>query len=283
MSYIPPHKRNLKDPVKPSPFPYSLLTKFEKNINELKSSSAKGNGIVYSEKYFTKWFLIGSNGIMDEVPPYVKLVPLSSDSSEHGVKALVLMNKDFHKVCMRTEESKDKEERTRWLLVAEKVAEDLMFAYDQANKCVEDHHLSDNAKLRLVARFGKMIFYGSKAGPVVDYSLKNSRRIFSTDVPTSFIQNIKSKAIPSHEFCIDGEKEKYIVKITGPSGIINCKCVVKEDKRLSMYKAELHPVRHSTIDISCIDKNLDVRLMLAGKRTISTLTDYLVQQLLIRM
>lgn len=61
---------------------------------------------------------------------------------------------------MRTEESKDKEERTRWLLVAEKVAEDLMFAYDQANKCVEDHHLSDNAKLRLVARFGKMIFYG---------------------------------------------------------------------------------------------------------------------------
>ncbi|CAG7874251.1 unnamed protein product, partial [Brassica rapa] len=273
MSYIPPHKRNLKDPIQPSPFADSLLTKFEKNINELRSSSAKGNGIVYSEKYFTKWFLIGLNGIVDEVPPSVNLVPLSSDSSEciNGVKALVLTNNDFHKgslvfIClyllnMITEDTEE-EERTRWLFVAEKVAEDLVFAYDQANKCAADHHLSDNSKLRLVARFGKIIFYGSKAGPVVDYSLKNSRRIFSTDVPTSFIQNIKSKAIPSHEFCIDGEKQKYIVKINGPNGIINCKCT-----------AELHPVRHLTIDVSCIDKNLDMRLMLAGKRKIKTLTE----------
>ncbi|XP_048636481.1 uncharacterized protein LOC125609269 [Brassica napus] len=138
---------------------------------------------------------------------------------------------------MITEESE--EERTRWLLVAEKVADDLVFAYEQANKRKEDHEISDNAKLRLVARFGKIVFYGRKAGPVVDYSLKNSRRIFSTDVPTSFIQNIKSKAIPSHEFCIDGEKQKYIVKINGPNGIINCKCTVKEDGCLTMYKASL--------------------------------------------
>lgn len=59
---------------------------------------------------------------------------------------------------MITEESE--EERTRWLLVAEKVADDLVFAYDQANKRKEDHEISDNAKLRLVARFGKIVFYG---------------------------------------------------------------------------------------------------------------------------
>lgn len=57
-------------------------------------------------------------------------------------------------------EDTEEEERTRWLFVAEKVAEDLVFAYDQANKCAADHHLSDNSKLRLVARFGKIIFYG---------------------------------------------------------------------------------------------------------------------------
>uniref|UniRef100_M4CLM1 DUF7903 domain-containing protein n=1 Tax=Brassica campestris TaxID=3711 RepID=M4CLM1_BRACM len=262
MSYVPPHKRNSKDPVQPSPFPDSpLLTKFRRNIDDLKSTYFQGNGIVYSGKYFTKWFLVSSNGIEDEVPPSVNLVPLSSDSSDciNGLKALELMNNHFHK-DMITEESE--EEITRWLLVAEKVADDLVFAYDQANKRKEDHEISDNAKLRLVARFGKIVFYGRKAGLVVDYSLKNSRRIFSTDVPTSFIQNIKSKAIPSHEFCIDGEKQKYIVKINGPNGIINCKCT-----------AELHPVRHLTIDVSCIDKNLDMRLMLAGKRKIKTLTE----------
>lgn len=56
---------------------------------------------------------------------------------------------------MITEESEE-EDRTRWLLVAEKVADDLVFAYEQANKRKEE----DNAKLRLVARFGKIVFYG---------------------------------------------------------------------------------------------------------------------------
>ncbi|KAL0885398.1 hypothetical protein Bca101_009380 [Brassica carinata] len=37
--------------------------------------------------------------------------------------------------------------------------------------------------------------------------------------------------------------------------------------------AELNPVKHLTIDVSCVDKNLDVRLMLAGKRKINTLTE----------
>ncbi|KAG2326460.1 hypothetical protein Bca52824_009188 [Brassica carinata] len=244
MSYIPPHKRNLKDPVQPSPLPDSLLTKFRRNIGDLKTTYFQGNGIIYSGKYFTKWFLISSNGIEDEFPPSVTLVPLSSDSSDciNGLKALKLMSNDLHK-------ESEEEERTRWLLVAEKIADDLVFAYEQANKRKQDHEIPDNAKLRLVVRFGKIVFYGRKAGPVVDYSLKNLRRIFSTDVPTSFVQNIKSK-------------EKYIVKITGPNGVINCKCI-----------AELNPARHLTIDVSCVNKNLDVRLMLAGKRKINTLTE----------
>ncbi|KAL0720825.1 hypothetical protein Bca4012_035424 [Brassica carinata] len=237
MSYIPPHKRNLKDPVQPSPFPDS--TKFRRNIDDLKCTYFQGHGIVYSRKYFTKWFRVCSSGIEDEVPPSVELVPLSSDSSDcvNGLKALALTNNDFHK-------ESEEEERTRWLSVAENVADDLVFAYEQANKRKED-----NAKLRLVARFGNIVFYGRKAGPVVGYSLKNLRRIFSTDVPTSCVQNIKSKAIPCHGFCIEGEKEKYI--------------------------AELNPVRHLTIDVSvsCNDKNLDMRLMLTGKRKINTLTE----------
>lgn len=59
-----------------------------------------------------------------------------------------------------TEASEEEEERTRWLLLAEKVEEDLFFAYEQAKKAMEDPHFLDNAKLKLVARFGKMMFYG---------------------------------------------------------------------------------------------------------------------------
>lgn len=42
---------------------------------------------------------------------------------------------------------------------------------------------------------------------------KNSNKIFSTDVPTSYLQHIKSEVVPSHGFSIDVEKETYTVKV----------------------------------------------------------------------
>ncbi|KAL0710935.1 hypothetical protein Bca4012_017913 [Brassica carinata] len=236
MSYIPPHKRHSKDPIRPSPFPDSLVTKFKKNI-DFKSRSAESKVITYSRDAISKWFLVSSNGIDDEVPPSIKLVPVSSDSSEYrryGETSLVLMNTSLHKA----EETEEEEERTRWMLVAEKIEKDLVFAYEQAKQIMEDHHLSVNAKLRLVAR--------RQAAHATENSQENMNMIFSTDVPTCFMQNIKYKAISSHGFCIDVEKEVY---------------------------AEMNPLRHLVVDVSCIDKNLDMRFMLAGKRKIMNLTE----------
>ncbi|KAF8093031.1 hypothetical protein N665_0392s0006 [Sinapis alba] len=273
MSYIPPHKRHSKDPIRPSPFPDPLGTKFKK-ILHFKSRSSESKVITYSRDAISKWFLVSSNGIEDEVPQFIKLVPVSSDSSEcsrYGETSLVLKNSSVQKA-----EESEEEEKTRWMLLAEKFEKDLLCAYEQAMKEMEDHHILDNAKLRLVARFGKLIFCRRQAGHVTEYSQENMNMIFSTDVPTSFIQNIKSKAISSHGFCIDLEKEVYVVQIshyTRPYSSIRCKCTVKEDGSLSMYKAELNPLRHLVIDVSCIDKNLDMRLMLASKRKAMTLTE----------
>lgn len=188
MSYIPPHKRDLKDPIRPSPFPDSLATKFKKNI-DFKCSSAKSKVIKYSRDVISKWFLVTSNGIEDGVPPSTKLVSVSSDSSEcsrYGETSLVLKKSNVKKViqyfyCVSTmvvlakretlylfsvvliclymiAEESEEEGRTRWMLLAEKVEKDLVLAYEQARKGMEDHHLLDNAKLRLVARFGKVVF-----------------------------------------------------------------------------------------------------------------------------
>ncbi|XP_020882848.1 uncharacterized protein LOC9315812 isoform X1 [Arabidopsis lyrata subsp. lyrata] len=280
MSYIPPHKRHSKDPAKPSPVPDSLVTKFKKNL-DFNSSSDKRNKIIYSGDSISKWFLVGSNGIEDEFPSFVKFVPLSSDSVEcrKGEKPSILMNNNVQNVwffiCLDLVNMNiggSKDERTQWLLVAEKVVEDLVLAYERAKTEMEEHH----HVLRLVARSGKIFFYGSQAGPVAECSLKNLNKMFSTDVPVSCLQHIKSKVVPSHGFSIDVEKETYTVKVshyTRPNATINCKCTRKEDGRLSMYKAELNPVRHMVVDVSCIDKNLDMRLMLAAKRKMTSLTD----------
>ncbi|CAN8287286.1 unnamed protein product [Cochlearia groenlandica] len=274
MAYIPPHKRHSKDFVKPSPLPDSIISTFNKNIS-VKSSKAVGNAIVYSRDSISRWFLIGSNGIEDDDVVSLELVPLSSDSTEcrNGEKPLVLTHNNVHdKVTKESEE----EERIQWMLVANKLENDLNFAYEKAKKVMKDYYQVDNAKLRLVARFGTTLFYGLKAGSVTGLSLRNSKRIFSTDVSNTFIHNIKSKVVPSHEFCRDEDKETYIVKVshyTCPNTTISCKCTMKDDGRLSMYKAELNHVRHLVVDMSCINKSMDVRLMLAANRKIMALTE----------
>ncbi|KAG7643552.1 hypothetical protein ISN44_As02g033520 [Arabidopsis suecica] len=251
MSYIPPHKRHSKDPTKPTPVPDSLVTKFKKNLDfKSSTSSVKRNKIIYSGDSISKWFLVGSNGIEDDVPSYVKFVPLSSDSVEcrKGEKPSILMNNNVQNVNMNIGERKD--ERTQWLLVAEKVMEDLVLAYERVKTEMKEHHHVS----RLVARFGKIFFYGSQAGPVAECSLKNLNKMFSTDLPMSYLQHIKSNVVPSHGFSIDKEKETYTVKVSHysrPNATINCKCTRKEDGRLKS----------------------DMRLMLTAKREITYLSD----------
>ncbi|KAG2309303.1 hypothetical protein Bca4012_081760 [Brassica carinata] len=265
MSYIPPHKRHSKDPNRPSPVPDSLVTKFKNNL-DFKNSSDKINRVTCSENFISKWLLVGSNGIGDKVPASVDLVPFSSDSGEgiNGERPLVLMNNDINKAS-------EQEERAQWVLIAEKVEEDLVLAYKRAKTSVEENqHV-----LRLVARFGKILLYKRKPGPIAEFSQKNLKKMFSTDVPTSNLHHIMSK-VPSHDFSIDLEKDTYTVKIshnTRPTETINCKCTLKEDGRLSMYKAELNVVWHLVHDMSCIDRSLDLRLMLAAKRKMTALTE----------
>ncbi|CAN8317103.1 unnamed protein product [Cochlearia groenlandica] len=271
MSYIPPHKRHTNDPNKSSPVPDSLVTKFKKNLNFKNSSSAdKLNRIIYSGNSISKWFLVGSNGIEDEISPSFMPVPVSSDSVEciNGEKPSILMSKNVQTVS-------EKEERTWWMLVADKVTEDLVLAYERAKTTmVED---DQQHVLRFVARFGKILFYGSQVpGPVDECSRKPSKKTFCADVPTSYLQHIDSEVAPSNGFCFDLEKETYTVKVshhTRPNVTINCKCTLTEDGRLSMFKAELNPIRHLVVDMSCVDKNLDMRLMLATKRRMTALTE----------
>ncbi|KAL1193674.1 hypothetical protein V5N11_017567 [Cardamine amara subsp. amara] len=271
MSYIPPHKRHSKDPAKPSPVPDSLVTKFKKKL-DFSSKSDKCDNIIYSGDSISRWFIFGSNGIEDEVPSHVKLVPLTSDSVErrNGEKPLVLMKNNVQSVNMNIGESE--EERTKWLLVAEKVVDDLVLAYERAKTEMEGHH----HVLRLAASFGKNFFYRRQGCPVGECSPKNSNKVFSPDVPTSYLQHIKSKVVPSHGFCFDLEKERYLVKVSHysrPNVTIYCRCKFMEDGRLSMYKADLNNIRHMVVDVSCIDKNLDMRLMLASKRKLMDLSE----------
>ncbi|XP_020246725.1 uncharacterized protein LOC109824519 [Asparagus officinalis] len=77
-------------------------------------------------------------------------------------------------------------------------------------------------------------------------------------------------------FDFDYEKDDYTVKVFDkfqPESITMCKCVLNDSGALEIRKIELNNVRHFVADISCLYKDLDLRLMLVTKRRIKSLDD----------
>ncbi|KAK4851464.1 hypothetical protein QYF36_015361 [Acer negundo] len=97
------------------------------------------------------------------------------------------------------------------------------------------------------------------------------------DEGESTISNTRSESVAVN-IGVDLVEEKNIYHIklsdkTQPGSALICKCGIKEDKKLELHKVKLKPIRQMVVDVSCIDKNLDLRLALYTKRTISALTD----------
>ncbi|KAK4851495.1 hypothetical protein QYF36_015704 [Acer negundo] len=130
---------------------------------------------------------------------------------------------------------------TRSESVAVNVWPDLLSSFEIVRNKMESKEF-DKGKLAMVARFGKILFHGS----------------------------------PSIGVDLVEEKNIYHIKLsdkTQPGSALICKCGIKEDKKLELHKVKLKPIRQMVVDVSCIDKNLDLRLALYTKRTISALTD----------
>ncbi|KAL4376102.1 hypothetical protein GQ457_02G033220 [Hibiscus cannabinus] len=64
---------------------------------------------------------------------------------------------------------------------------------------------------------------------------------------------------------------------TQPDSTIFCKCRINDGKKLQLYKLELNLVRDMVMDISCMDKDLDLRLSLTHKRVVISLHDDEIQ------
>ncbi|XP_010558845.1 PREDICTED: uncharacterized protein LOC104827370 [Tarenaya hassleriana] len=243
MSYVPPHKRPSNEPVRPSPVPESVSRKFTRNLN-LDGRNDQDRKVIYAKDCISKWFFVGSDGTEDEISPSVQLVPVSSDSSEWraGRKPLVLVNNDAGEKDAKFGAT---EGRTPWLSVAEKVEGDIFMAFELAKNGM-DHGSLVEVKPRLVARFGKVLLHGHpslsleslKDGLVAESTLRESKKSFYTNVPASYMENIRDAAVLKLG-CSIKENDIYYVMLsdeTRPGSTISCKCTVKEDRRLIMHR-----------------------------------------------
>ncbi|KAL4598041.1 hypothetical protein ACB092_11G030400 [Castanea dentata] len=282
MAYIPPHKRHSYEAAgssdrqnRPSPIPQSLVPQFRRNLNlrlPPKPFSQRSGKIVYkyAEQAISTWFPVGlDHNHQFPSSVHVDSVPLQLFERTTGTSPLVLFNNNNNHPVEQV--------RSPWVYIAENVVSDLLSSFENVKNEILD---LEDVKPKLVARFGKILFHDeetTRVGLAAETTLSQLRRSFYTNIPNSYMENIKGEVAQKIKVDFEEEKDLYHVQLsdaTLPDSTISCKCsVIKEDKRLQLSKIELQPLRHMVIDISCLDKNIDLRLMLSTKRTLTALTD----------
>ncbi|TXG66225.1 hypothetical protein EZV62_007500 [Acer yangbiense] len=113
---------------------------------------------------------------------------------------------------------------------------------------LESNDELDEVKPAIFARFGKILFHLIISGvaPKIGFDVEEDKDIF-------------------HVLLSDSTKPK--------NSDLYCKCRMKEDKKLELYKVETNQICEMSKKILCIDKNLDLMLTLETKRILTSLTD----------
>ncbi|KAB2005483.1 hypothetical protein ERO13_D11G250600v2 [Gossypium hirsutum] len=279
MAYIPPHKRHSKDAESPTPTPESLIPKFERNV-QLRASNTKADRsgrIIYSNYAISRWFAVGlDDGNGDTSSVHLKPVSVESVERKTGEKPAILVKSNLNK-------ENNEVKGSPWSSIAENILPDLLSSFEKVRAETECKDLKD-VKPVMVARFGKILFQGSPSmnlgsvskSCVTETILSKLRRTFYTSLPAAYTGNIMAEVVSKIGVDFAEVKDVFQVKLsdsTQPDSTISCKCSVKDDKKLRLYKVELSPVRDMFIDISCLDMGLDLRLALSHKRILTSMTE----------
>ncbi|CAN4115237.1 unnamed protein product [Withania somnifera] len=279
MAYIPPHKRHTKGSSlpKPTPAPESLTPSLRKNLTfgEHKRKEKYLGGIPYAHGAVRKWFPVGLTD-HSQFSSLVKLEPVSVEGkSGHKPLSLVLMQ--------GCNEGTNDLMNEPWILVAKSVMKDLLLSFQHVKSEMEESNMEE-LKPALVARFGRILFYGIsantqeslKSNPLDETTLRKMKKSFYTSVPLSYMEHIGNLA--AEKLGVEYvEKELYYVKLSDnlrPDSTVSCKCTVaKDQEKIQLYKIEVNQVRNMVADMSCLGKRLDLRLMLHTKRIMTALSD----------
>lgn len=283
MAYIPPHKRHAKGSPspKPTPAPETLIPAFRKNLNfksfgEHKRKEKYLGEILYAHGAVRKWFPVGLTDD-SQFSSLVKMEPVSVERKS-GDKPLSLV---LMQGC--SEETNELMDEP-WILVAKSVMKDLLLSFQHV-KCEMEESNMEELKPTLVARFGRILFYGISANsqeslesnPLDETTLRQMKKSFYTNIPLSYMEYIGSLAVEKLGLEYVEEKELYYVKLSDnlrSDSTVFCKCTVaKNREKIQLYKIEVNPVRNMVADMSCLGKSLDLRLMLRTKKIMTGLSD----------
>ncbi|KAL5703256.1 hypothetical protein ACHQM5_028369 [Ranunculus cassubicifolius] len=285
MAYIPPHKRHSKDINTPQPTP-SLFIPPSPSQHHRNSTQSFSGKIIYSRDSIHRWFVIPSNQSQghdhdhhhhQEAKFQLKEFPHELIQRQDGAKPFILL-------CNAMNESDASFTKSPWVCIEERIRHDLIISIQNARMDMCKDGVELNLP-RFIIRFGKVLFHGGPSISLdnvcetnsVESLLSKMKNRYDTNVPDSFIKMLTHETVPKCGLYSMKEKEYYQVKVFDkfrPHSTISCKCTLTASSgELQIYQVELNNVRQLVVDISCLDKNVDLRLLLSSKRILNSLTD----------
>ncbi|KAK4801185.1 hypothetical protein SAY86_021672 [Trapa natans] len=285
MAYVPPHMRK-GSRVRSPTGEMAFLPRFRKSLDLGSPGQKPGCGYIkkfsYADNAITKWFAVGLNGLEVDLGNLVlQQAALEIIERQGGVKPFVLLNLSHH------DDGKVNQDISRlpWKCISQRVLQDLIHCSEYVRNEIEGPNQNlKGIRSRLVARIGKIFFIPWKSctpeedlgkASVDEFYLGKLKKCFYTGVPASYVDAIVDEVVPKVGFEFRNLKDIYHVKLSDRSqqeAVFMCKCRIL-DNRLQFYKMEMTQVRHMVYNISCIEKNMDLRLMLSTKRTLTSLQD----------
>ncbi|MCL7043676.1 hypothetical protein MKW94_003412 [Papaver nudicaule] len=283
MAYIPPHKRQSKEgDDTPVPTPSSLVPRFKNRLNLGSSSSSdsririynarKIGKLMYAKDAISKWFIEGgstSEGI--ELPAVsVRMEPFRGSKSFEWKR----WGEPFVLATDPRSRRGSELTSTPWESIIENIRSELLDSLGNVREELHSGEVGAVLKPSFVVRIGRILFHDKKfSGGVssradAESSFGQVGRSFCTNLPDSYMEAIVATVVPKIGVDSRQAKEYYHVKVHdkyNPESSISVKCRVVSGK-LKLHKIELNQKRCLVVDVSCLDKDLDLRLMLSTKR-----------------
>jgi len=299
MSYVPPHRRVQEDSsssVRPKPVAPPPLNRNNRGDRVGRSSRVlkPDVDIKYARNNIRKWFAIDGNG--DTSNLLLEFKPFHGESFEH------LRDQKLFTVSANPPENGglEVESNLRSLAIndasaskeiCERVRDDLREAFHNVLSYIEATK-PDYVKPTFWARFGRILFHGGGLAwherITVDLlaktlkgetSLHNPvRKTFDTNLQKANFEALREKILAGLQTLEFEEKENYFIQVEDnlrPDVILGLKCVTNSEDggQLKLKKIEINPVRHFVADISCVNKFMDLRLILVTKKYLTELSE----------
>ncbi|KAI3878141.1 hypothetical protein MKX03_000091 [Papaver bracteatum] len=231
-----------------------------------------GRHIIYLQCSISKCFIEAND---DRIPAdSIRLEPFVGYKSvewERGGKPFVL-------VCDSLGGRGVTVNSTPWVSVTENIRSDLLASFENVKSAMDLGEAGVAMKTTFVARFGTILFHkpsvnisSSSSKSEAATTLARLRKQFCTKVTDSYMETIFGGVFPKIVADSYQLKEYYRVqfsdKVEPESGFsIKCQIMCGE---LKIQKIEKNQKRCFVADVSCLHKDLDMRLILATKRDLT--------------